>query len=495
VSRAGVLAIVLCACGRLAFDPHGDGGIGSSDARDGGDGGGLPSPRVAFVKPSNPAAAAEFGHAVAISGDGLTVAVGASLVANEAGAVYVFRRTGDVWAQEAIVTAANAEAGDQFGWSVALSGNGNTLAVGARREDSGSVGVNGIATDNSVMSSGAAYVFTRAGTTWTQQAYVKASNTDVGDSFGQDVALSADGLTLAVAAPEEDSNATMINGNSANNLATEAGAVYVYTFTLAWAQQAYMKPSNTDAGDQFGWSIALASDGSTLAVGAYREDSGVVGSPADNSSTNAGAAYVFTRSGNLWTQRAYLKAPALDLGDNFGYGIAISNDGSRVAVSAEGESSAAAGVGGNASDNSAVSAGALYVFAGTGTWAPQAYVKATNPDADDQLGFCVTLSGDGSLLAGGAFHESSASAQTPADNSLSHSGAAYTYRFDNGWQAGRYLKAPNAGAEDTFGWSCAASQTGATLVVGAPYEDSSTAGIDGTPNEGATDSGAAYIYY
>src|SRR5690349_9185924 len=149
-----------------------------------------------------------------------------------------------------------------------------------------------------------------------QQGYLKASNTNANDQFGYLIAFSGD--TLVVGAPQEGSNATGVNGDQANNSAPNAGAVYVFTRTGGvWTQQAYLKASNTDANDQFGVSVALSGD--TLAVGAMFEDSnatGVNGNQADNSAPGAGAVYVFTRTGGVWTQQAYLKASNTDANDN-----------------------------------------------------------------------------------------------------------------------------------------------------------------------------------
>jgi hypothetical protein len=186
--------------------------------------------------------------------------------------------------QRNAVKASNTGAGDFFGRSVALSADGSTLAVGAVGEASNATGVNGNQSDNSASGSGAVYVFTRTGSTWAQQAYVKASNSSFGDFFGRSVALSADGSTLAVGADGEDSNATGVNGNQSDNSASGSGAVYVFTRTgSTWAQQAYVKASNTGADDRLGERVALSADGSTLAVGASGEAFG------------AGAVYVFTR--------------------------------------------------------------------------------------------------------------------------------------------------------------------------------------------------------
>jgi hypothetical protein len=193
-----------------------------------------------------------FGASLSLSADGNTLAVGApgegsnatgidgdqtDNSAGEAGAVYVFTRSGGVWTQQAYVKASNNDGepfGDFFGGSVSLSADGNTLAVGARGEDSNATGIDGEQTDNSASGAGAVYVFTRSGGVWTQQAYVKASNTDSGDGFGGSVSLSADGNTLAVSATGEDSSATGIDGDQTDNyieccwFELNSGAVYLY---------------------------------------------------------------------------------------------------------------------------------------------------------------------------------------------------------------------------------------------------------------------------
>ncbi|MEB2347675.1 MAG: integrin, partial [Comamonadaceae bacterium] len=144
------------------------------------------------------------------------------------GAVYIFTRSGSTWSQQAYVKASNTGADDEFGASLALSADGGTLAVGAFGEKSNATGIDGDQANNSAAYSGAVYVFTRSGSTWSQQAYVKASNTDADDYFGRRLALSADGSTLAVGAYLEDSNATGIGGDQANNSAGSSGAVYLY---------------------------------------------------------------------------------------------------------------------------------------------------------------------------------------------------------------------------------------------------------------------------
>ena len=142
--------------------------------------------------------------------------------------MYVFTRSGTTWTQQAYVKASNTGVTDHFGPSVYLSSDGNTLAVGAADEDSSATGIGGTESDNTATDSGAVYVFTRSGTTWTQQAYVKASNSAGGDGFGGSVSLSSDGNTLAVGSWLEDSSATGSGGDQTNNAVSASGAVYLY---------------------------------------------------------------------------------------------------------------------------------------------------------------------------------------------------------------------------------------------------------------------------
>jgi hypothetical protein len=265
---------------------------------------------IGYMKASNTETQDGFGAAVAISSDGNTLAVGATGEdsnaagidgpsnnnAVDAGAVYVYSRdnTG-VWTQQAYVKASNTETQDGFGGAVALSSDGNTLAVGATGEDSNATGIDG-PSNNNALNAGAVYVYTRNVGVWTQQAYVKASNTESADAFGGAVALSTDGNTLAVGATGEDSNATGIDGAQGAG-ALDAGAVYVYTRNaVVWTQQSYVKASNTESADGFGGAVSVSSDGDTLALGATGEDSsatGINGTAADNGALNAGAAYLY----------------------------------------------------------------------------------------------------------------------------------------------------------------------------------------------------------
>lgn len=363
--------------------------------------------------------------------------------AASSGAVYVFTRTGTTWTQQAYLKASNTGVEDQFGLSVAL--NGDTLVVGAPFEDSGATGVNGDQTSSSAPDSGAVYVFTRTGTAWSQQAYIKASNTSADDQFGFSVALSND--TLAVGALVEDS--------SADN----SGAVYVFTRTgTSWTQQAYLKASNTGSDDWFGITVAL--DGDTLAVGANKEDSNGTGvnsgTEANNSASDSGAVYVFTRTGTSWTQQAYIKAFNTSVGDEFGRRVALSGD--TLAVGAYREDSNGIGVNSGAENNNSVpDSGAVYVFTRTGTsWTQQAYIKASNARANNRLGYAIALQGN-TLVAGSSGEDSGSTGVGGDENNTgaTDSGAAYVFtRTGTTWTQQAYIKASNPGAptgSDVFG--------------------------------------------
>ncbi len=473
----------------------------------------------AYLKASNTGAGDLSGHGVALSADGSTLAVGAPWEdsaasgvggdqtddsAPRAGAVYVFTRKESTWIQEAYLKASNAGRDDLFGFRVALSADGSTLAVGAPQEASSAIGVGGDQKDDGALHAGAVYVFARGGAAWAQQAYVKASNTGAGDRFGSSVALSADGSTLAVGAPFEDGGATGIGGDPSDDAAPDAGAVYVFARGgAAWSERAYVKASNTAPDDRFGSGVALSGDGSILAVGAIQEDSaalGVGGDQGDHAAgANAGAVYVFSL-GAGWAQQAYVKASNTGAEDRFGYRVALSDDGKTLAVSARSEASAAKGVGANQANDAARGAGAVYLFERGGTtWSQTLYIKASNTGIGDFFGESVALSGDGSTLAVGAAQEASAAIGIDGDqvdNSAPGAGAVYRFaRSGATWFQTAYLKASNTGTGDFFGESVALSADGAFLAVGAHQEDSAATGIGGDQADDSAElAGAVYVY-
>jgi hypothetical protein len=417
-------------------------------------GAGRPWTQEAYLKASNTDAYDSFGFSLAISGNGSTLAVTATREdsnargingnqadnsAEDSGAVYVFARAGGRWSQQAYLKSSNSDAGDQFGWSVTLSDAGDVMAVGASTEASNAKGVNGDQSDNSAANAGAAYVFTRAGSAWSQQSYLKGEQTEAGDLFGFCVDLSGDGRTLAICGYDEDGGVAGVNGNQADNSKGGSGCAYVFVRDGAsWKQTTYLKQSNLNHNqDAFGSAIALSGDGRTLVVDAADEDGTVGGingaqyageQIGDNSN---GAVYVFVNTNGTWSQQAYIKASNIRVNDQFGMRLAVSRDGNVLAASSMLQGGGGRGAGANQQDFSGEESGAVYVFTRTGTtWTQRAYLKSPNSDAYDEFGSGVALSGDGNTLAVAAFGEdggASGVGGNQADNSIRASGAVYVY--------------------------------------------------------------------
>jgi hypothetical protein len=279
----------------------------------------------AKVSASNVESGDEFGAALQLSADGATLAVSspgedssANVIngdqenndADGAGAAYVFVFDGNNWSQQAYIKPTSIDNGDEFGYDLSISGDGDTLAVAAWGEDSSAAGINGSPANNNSENSGAVYLFERQAGVWSQTTYFKASNAERNDRFGNRVALSSDANSLAVSAAGEDSVALGVNGSQTDNSAivTPPGAVYFFTHSGgSWSQQAYVKASNTDAGwpqpacflfcpdlnDEYGFSLDISNDGTTLAVGAPYENSGDSENQQDDTAPFAGAVYLY----------------------------------------------------------------------------------------------------------------------------------------------------------------------------------------------------------
>lgn len=467
-----------------------------------------PIAQQAYLKASNTGFDDNFGRSLAISNDTIVVgapredsiAVGidgnqADNSAPNSGAAYVFVRNGLAWSQQAYLKASNSGSSDSFGMSVDIESD--TIVIGAHGESSGTTVINGNETDNSAPSAGAAYVFVRTGTTWSQQAYFKASNAEENDQFGRSVSLSGD--TVLVGAWQEDSNATGVNGNQNSNSAATSGAAYVFVRNgTSWTQQAYLKSSNAETADFLGFATSISGD--TLVVGAFLEDSnaaGVNGNQASNTFSNSGAAYTFVRTGTIWTQQAYLKAsnPIPDV--KFGSAVAVSGD--TIVIGAPSEHGSSTGINGlqpGPTTTGLDRSGAAYVFVRTGsTWSQEAYVKASNTGRNDLFGIALDIEDDRLIVGARAEQSFSAGVNGNQTNDFfGEIGAAYLFnRAGTDWTQEAYIKASNPSTNNSFGSSLSISQD--TLVVGAPHQSGSSTGVNGTQERsGANSSGAAYVF-
>ena len=513
-----------------------------------------------------------FGYVLALSGDGSTLAVYApreasastgtfapgeagyqaaldSNGATNSGAVTVYRRPVSAWSLEVFIKVPVAGDRDGFGSRLALSRYGDTLAVGAPGDDGshtgtfalGGEGYQAALDSDDARSSGAAHIYRRSGSSWSVEAFVKAPKAGRNDGFAAALALSADGATLAVGAPGEDSShtGTFALGGEGYQAALDSddssgsGAAYVYRRSgAAWSLEAFVKAPVAGVDDRFGGTLALSSDGATLAVGARGEASAATGAfaPTDavyqaaldsDDSSGSGAAYVYRRSGAAWTLEAFVKAPKADADDRFGDALALSSDGATLAVVAPFEDSVSTGTfalggeGYQAALDSDVGNGngAVTVYRRSGAaWSIEAFVKAPVATRDDAFGDAFALSGDGATLAVGAPREDSSAtgAFAPTDdgyqaaldsNGSSSSGAAYVYRRSgyNNWGIEAFVKAPVATRVVVFGYALALSGDGSTLAVGAPGERGSTllqpvGGGFVDAGNAVGDSGAVYLY-
>jgi hypothetical protein len=363
----------------------------------------------------------EDGFGIGVDLDGDTVLIGAFGDGDgglHIGSAYVFTRTGSTWSEQDKLLASDGAAYDGFGAGVAL--DGDTALIGAPRV---------YASD----SSGSAYVFTHTGGTWTQQVKLLPADGDDGDQFGRSVALEGD--TAVIGAPDDDDNGE------------ESGSVYVYIRTgSTWTQQAKLHPSGGAAGDQFGRSVAL--DGDTLVIGTPEEAHYPV---------RPGSAYVFVRTGSVWTEQAKLIASDGVSWDSFGTSVVVDGD--------------TAIVGADRDDDNGEETGSAYVFTCTGgVWTQQAKLIASDA-AGYHFGNSVALDGDTAVI--GRYAD---------DDYGETSGSAYVFTRAGGvWSQQAKLLAPDASQWDLFGASV--SLVGDTTVIGAPYHY----GID-------ADSGSAFVF-
>ena len=298
--------------------------------------------QTARLKPSNAGNGSEhkFGESLALSANGLHVAVGAkgdayfgtSIVAGNSvtsnfgnpnsGAVHVFKYNGTQWNQEAYIKASNSAQDMLFGTAVSINDFGTRIAVGATGKDA---------------EKGAAYVYRRSGTTWTEEEYISNASGDANDHFGNAVSISGNGNTLAIGVEDEDSDTTGLD-STANNNATDSGAVYLYHRSgTNWTQEEYIKADNPDSYDHFGISVKMNYSGGFLAVGSRLERADTIGvydvGSNSNSTSPRGAVYIFRRVNgtlNNWAQKAYVKG----IKGDFGYAIGLSNDAKVMGVGA-----------------------------------------------------------------------------------------------------------------------------------------------------------------
>lgn len=399
----------------------------------------LPVNEQQILTAADKVAADNFGIRVSISADGTRLVVGAYFAdpsgLSAAGKAYIYVKTGGIWVQEAILTASDKATNDYFGVGVSMCADGTRVAIGAYNKT-----VGGLA------SAGAVYVFSRSGSTWTQEAILTASDKAAADQLGQGLAIDATGTRVVAGALE----------SGANN----AGAAYVFSRSgTVWAQEAKLTASDGASIDYLGLSASITANGDRVLVSSYGAD---VGGTAD-----AGAAYVFVRSGTSWTQEAKLSASDKAVSDNFSFRVNISSDGTRAIIGAH-----------NADPSGVASAGKAYIFIRSGsTWSEEAILTASNKAANDLFGADVNISSDGSIAAVAAYSSEFAG--------YTDCGVVYLFtRTGSTWSQQAILSASDKGNTSYFGHSLDMDETASTLLIGA---------LNASPS-GVAGAGSAYIF-
>ena len=373
----------------------------------------------------------QFGASVAISGNiAVSGAQQADDIAPNSGAAYIFERSGTVWLQRGKLIADDGKAGDLLGNSVAISGE--TILVGAP-------GV-----DDAGPEAGAAYVFVRAGDEWVQQAKLIGADIEMFDRFGSSVAI------------HENTAVVGAYGNDANG--SDSGAAYVFVQTGgSWTQQAKLTPRGAVPGDYFGFAVSVYAD--YALVGAYLSDA---------AGPDSGAAYLFERNGATWIQGQQLMPSDISIGDQFGYAVDLVNG--------------AAIIGSPKENRHQEDMGAAYVFVETrDAWAQQAKLTATDTETGDEFGIAVSLHEDTAIV--GAWKDNHPLLDRFADPTLEiDKGSAYSFLRDGlSWVEKRRITASDTNRSDLFGASVAIK--GSFAIVGATGSDSA-----------GGNSGSAFIY-
>ena len=361
------------------------------------------------------------GSSVAISSNGRTIVAGADGDTNEkgngAGSVYIFTRKASLrpMSELAKLVARDGSDNDNFGSSVAISSDGGTVAVAARNGGKGTV-----------------YIFSQDEGVWTEKAKLVASDGTALSYFGRSIAVSSDGGTVIVGA--------FLDTNEKGN---GAGSVYIFSQDEGvWTEKAKLLASDGRTYDQFGSSVAISSDGGTVAVGANDADGG------------KGSVYIFSQDEGVWVEKAKLVASDGTARSYFGTSVAVSSDGKTVAVGAYRQDAS----------------GSVYIFSqDEGVWTEQAKLVASDGRTDDYFGSSVAISGNGKIIVAGA-HQ----------NSEKGNGAGSAYIFThNGdrWAGQVKLLAGGGGTGDNFGSSVAISSNGRTIVAGARNSDRGTGAV------------------
>ena len=380
-----------------------------------------------------------FGYSVAISGDGNTLVIGSRNdddKGSDSGSAYVFIKNGTMWLQQQKLIASDGAASDNFGWVVSISHDGNTIAVGAYRDD------------DKGSDSGSVYIFNRVNNNWSETKKIVLSNGTALDYFGYDLELSGDGNTIIIGAYGD-------NDDVSTNIEVGSAIIYEYDGT-DWLFKQKLRPTNIGTNTEFGSSVSINYDGTRSVIGARR---------SNEIATSNGSVFIFEKVSNVWIETKKILAYDAAINHNFGREVYMSKDGNNIFVTSN-------------TSELASNSGSVYVYVyHNNDWVFQSKLYSNDLTASAYFGQSICSSYDGNTLIIGA--------SGLIVSSKTNAGAVYVYkRVGSTWNKMNKFTEPTPISSDYLGYSVSISSNGLTSVLGMWGDD-----------DKGSSTGAAFVYY
>ena len=385
-----------------------------------------------ILAPSDPQAPAWFGCSVSINAAGDVAIIGAyGDDGSDSGAAYIFTNSGSGWTETAKLVPSDPETSAYFGYSVSINAAGDVAIIGAYYDDG-----------TGAVDSGAAYIFSNSGGSWSQVTKLLPSDPEASATFGTTVSINAAGDVAIIGAKSDDGAGTL-----------NSGAAYIFSNSGGgWTQVAKLLPSDPEANAYFGGSVSINAAGDVAIIGAYADDG------------YRGAAYIFTNSGG-WSETVKLLPSDPEVDAVFGYSVSINAAGDVAIIGAYGDDEAGA-----------VNSGAAYIFTNSGGWSQVAKLLPSDPETSANFGIDVSINAAGDVAIIGAYYDDGIG--------VADSGAAYVFTNSGGsWSQVAKLLPSDPEASAAFGDTVSINAAGNMMIIGAPYR-----GFSGTM------SGVGYIF-
>jgi len=398
----------------------------------------------AVLAPSDPEADAYFGSSACMNDAGDVVIIAApyddGTGPGDSGAAYIFSNSGGSWSQVAKLVPSDPQASAYFGMSVSMNATGDVAIIGAPYDD-------GIG----VAASGAAYIFSNSGGSWTQTTKLLPSDPEASAYFGYRVSMNAAGNVVIIGAYNDDGPGW-----------TNSGAAYIFSNSGgSWTQTTKLVPSDPEASAYFGFSVSMNAAGDVVLIGANGDD-------GNGAAADSGAAYIFSNSGGSWTQTTKLLPTDPQLYGSFGNSVSLNATGDVAIIGAPLDE----GTGG------VVNSGAAYIFSNSGgSWTQTTKLLPSDPETSAQFGLelCINAAGNVAII-GAKIYDGAG----PSD-----SGAVYIFsNFGSGWVQTGKLVASDPEASAYFGSTVQINSAGNVMIIGESGRDFG----------GSNNTGLSYIF-